>query len=416
MSWADDEIESWKEAAREYHAARSVVIPATRATEGTNGDGREEPPAVNGPEDYGLGAERGTGHTSAASPQIKLIPFDEITLGTQRRDLVKGLIPRVGLTVIWGPPKCGKSFWGFDVMMHIALGWKYRGRRVNQGPVVYCAFEGAKGFEARKEAFQRRYLAEHQERVPFFLEPVTLDLVRDHRALIATIKTQLGETKPVAVTLDTLNRSIRGSESSDEDMTAYIIAADAIRAAFDCAVIIIHHCGIDGTRPRGHTSLTGACDAQLACKRDPQNNVVVEVEWMKDGAEGAIIASALEVETVGTDEDGEAITSCVVVPVELAATPRAATTRKLSDRQRLALEALAEVTLAHGRDAPPEYQLPGGIKVVTAEQWRAELVGKNILDRDALNPRARFAELRTGLAARKCIGTRDDFVWAARLS
>src|SRR5262249_18939898 len=185
MSWNE---KTWREAAREYHAARGVVIPAH---EGANGDGREEPPPVNGPQDYGLGAERGTGHTSAASPQIKLIPFDEITLGTQRRDLVKGLIPRVGLTVIWGPPKCGKSFWGFDVMMHIALGWKYRDRRVNQGPVVYCAFEGAKGFEARKEAFQRRYLAEHQERVPFFLEPVTLDLVRDHGALIATIKTQL---------------------------------------------------------------------------------------------------------------------------------------------------------------------------------------------------------------------------------
>jgi len=236
-------------------------------------------------------ADSTTARSKSSSPQIKLIPFDEITLGTQRRDLVKGLIPRVGLTVAWGPPKCGKSFWTFDLALHVALGWEYRGRRVHQGSVVYCAFEGQTGIEARVAAFRKRSLAGHVDKVPLFLEPITLDLVRDHRALIAAIKRQLGEEKPVAVALDTLNRSIRGSESSDEDMTAYVNAADAIRAAFDCAVIIIHHCGIDGTRPRGHTSLTGAADAQLAIKRDTENKIIVTVEWMKDGPEGGIIAS-----------------------------------------------------------------------------------------------------------------------------
>jgi hypothetical protein len=53
-SWDD---EAWKEAAGEYHAARGVTIPAARATEGANGDDREEPPAVNGLQDYGLADE-----------------------------------------------------------------------------------------------------------------------------------------------------------------------------------------------------------------------------------------------------------------------------------------------------------------------------------------------------------------------
>ena len=61
--------------------------------------------------------------------------------------------------------------------------------------------------------------------------------------------------KPAAVAIDTLNRSLAGSESSDEDMAAYIRAADAIRDAFNCAVVIVHHCGHEGTRPRGHLSL-----------------------------------------------------------------------------------------------------------------------------------------------------------------
>ena len=100
-------------------------------------------------------------------PQIPLVAFDDIKLGTERSYLVKGLIPRTGLAVAWGPPKCGKSFWTFDLTMHVALGWTYRGRKVQQGGVVYCAFEGADGFKARAEAFRRAHT--DARNVPFYL-------------------------------------------------------------------------------------------------------------------------------------------------------------------------------------------------------------------------------------------------------
>ena len=164
--------------------------------------------------------------------------------------------------------------------------------------------------------------------VPFYLTPLRMDLVKDHRALIASIREQIGPETPVSVTLDTLNRSLAGSESSDQDMTAYVNAADAIREAFGCAVIIVHHCGIDRSRPRGHTSLTGAVDAQLAVKRDLTGNTIVTVECMKDGPEGDVIASALQIVPVGTDDDGGSITSCAIVPVDSAAIRMAP--RKLS--------------------------------------------------------------------------------------
>ena len=264
---------------------------------------------------------------------IPMVAFEDIKLSTERRYLVKGLIPRQGLCVIWGPPKCGKSFWVFDLAMHIALGWQYRGRRVQSGAVVYGAFEGSHGFGARIEAFRQKFLADAGgEPIPFFLEPLTLNLVREHQPLIAAIRTGLGHVDPAAVVLDTLNRSLEGSESSDEDMTAYIRAADAIREAFGCAVIIVHHCGIDGTRPRGHTSLTGAVDAQLAVKRNGDGDIDVKVEWMKDGPEGDQIASKLETLEVGLDEDGEEITSCCIVPAEPS--PKSVSTSKLTPNQQ----------------------------------------------------------------------------------
>ncbi len=147
--------------------------------------------------------------------RLALVPFYKIEVGTTGAYLVKGLIPREGLIVIWGPPKCGKSFWVFDLAMHIALGWPYRGRSIIQGPVVYVACEGAHGFRGRIKAFRERHLQEHDGEVPFYLVPARLALVEDHEELIEEIRKPLGDTAPVAVVIDTLNRSITGSESSD---------------------------------------------------------------------------------------------------------------------------------------------------------------------------------------------------------
>jgi len=283
------------------------------------------------------------GEPEPKTSRLYLVPFGEITLGTERRDLVKGIIPRVGLTVAWGPPKEGKSFTVFDMVMHIALGWPYRGRRVHQGPVVYCAFEGQSGIKARVEAWRQRHLAETTEAVPFYLEPVTINLIREHQDLIAVIKRQLGEAAPVAVVLDTLNRSLHGSESSDEDMSAYVRASDAIREAFQCAVIVVHHCGHGADRPRGHSALIGAADAVIAIRKvkDATGEVVVlEVEMVKDGEAGAVVASRLKGVTVGIDEDGEAITSCVVEPAEFNAGSRPPKVPTLSNIEQIALKAL----------------------------------------------------------------------------
>ena len=191
-----------------------------------------------------------------------------------------------------------------------------RPARVHHGAVVYCSFEGQTGIEARCAAFSQRFLAEGHEPVPFYLEPVTLDLVKDATELARTIRITLGDVKPVAIVLDTLNRSLRGSESSDEDMTAYVRAADTLREAFDCAIVIVHHCGVDGSRPRGHTSLTGAADAQLSISRDTADNIIVTVEYAKDGPQGDTVVSRLEAVEVGADEDGEPITSCIVLEAD----------------------------------------------------------------------------------------------------
>jgi hypothetical protein len=96
-------------------------------------------------------------------------------------------------------------------------------------------------------------------------------------------------------------------------MSAYVRAAEAIRDAFKSVVIIVHHCGLDDTRPRGHTSLPGAVDAQLAVAREG-NAVTVTVEMMRDGPEETVVTSVVEVIEVGEDHAGKVLTSLVVKP------------------------------------------------------------------------------------------------------
>ncbi len=44
----------------------------------------------------------------AATPsRFAIQQFDEIALGDTPPYLVRGLVPTKGLTVVWGPPKCG---------------------------------------------------------------------------------------------------------------------------------------------------------------------------------------------------------------------------------------------------------------------------------------------------------------------
>ncbi len=327
------------------------------------GDGRDEPPV----DCYGPAAEF---RNPTQTHRFKLVAFEKIPLVTSRSYLVRSVLPREGLVVVWGPPKCGKSFLIFDLLMHVALGWDYRGRRVAQGTVVYVACEGQRGLGARAAAFRTRKLAESSEAAPFHLIATRLDLAGQHGELIDDIRAQLGDENPVAIAIDTLNRSLRGSENDDEDMSAYVDAAAAIRDAFACAVIIIHHCGIGGTRPRGHTSLSGAVDAQIAVKREANGLITATVEDMKDGPEGEEVASRLEAVEVGVDEDGEPITSCIIVPADEE--ERAGKRARLTGQAKIAFDLLHKAIEDAGEILPSGTRLPSGqTRGVRLDLWES---------------------------------------------
>jgi len=284
-----------------------------RRTKGMSSDEGGEREQANAKEEAPAGNSPPRDEKAKKNCRFKLVPFADLHLGSDPLYLVDELIPIRGLVDVWGKAKCCKSFWAFDLFFHVAVGWEYRDRYVQQGAVVYCAFEGAHGYKKRKEALRRHYNIAEDAHVPLYLMPGQANLIAEHAQLIASISMQLGEVRPVAVVLDTLNKSLFGSENKDVDMGAYVRAAEAIRDAYDCVVVIVHHCGHDDTRPRGHSSLPGAVDAQLAVTR-VENIVTVTVEMMRDGPEETQVVSEVIPVEVGMDRNGKTLTSLVVTP------------------------------------------------------------------------------------------------------
>jgi hypothetical protein len=283
--------------------------------------------------------------------------------------------------------------------------------------VVYLALEGQDGFGARAAAFRSRFLDGAGDVPDFFLIRERTDLIRDHGELIKCIATQC-EGAPTAVVIDTLNRSLAGSESDDKDMGAYVRAADAIREKFNCAVIIVHHCGVDGSRPRGHTSLTGAADIQISVKRDAARNIIATVEYAKDGPEGAVIASKLEQVTVGTDDDGDAVTACVVMPVEDGAVTAAAKTlrketkvvRTFRDAFTEALDSSGEIIQVRG-DGPKVRAVD--VQAVRSEFGRRYASGEDDPKKRADTSRKAFKRTMAELPPQFATETREgrELIW-----
>ena len=139
------------------------------------------------------------------APRFNLIPFEDVVIDDKANYLVKGLIPSDGLTVVWGPPKCGKSFWVHDIAMHIALGWEYRGRRVDRGAIIYIAAEGGRGLRMRIETCRRERLESYENIIPFWLLPTALNLIEDLPELVTAVRTAVSVTTPKAIVIDTLH-------------------------------------------------------------------------------------------------------------------------------------------------------------------------------------------------------------------
>lgn len=234
--------------------------------------------------------------------------------------IVKGVLPAAELGVVYGESGSGKSFWVLDLAMAIARGLEWRGHRVRQGPVVMIAAEGSAGMRYRAVAYAERHgmsLSDVPMHViagqPRFLEA---EDIRELAAEVAALRAAL-------IVVDTLSRVLAGAdENSNEDMGRVVANCAALHRATGALVLLVHHSGKDAARgARGWSGLRAAADVEIELVRNGETRIA-SVTKQKDGEDGAQFAFRLVTVTLGEDADGDAITSCVVEPLD--APPRAA--------------------------------------------------------------------------------------------
>jgi hypothetical protein len=346
--------------------------------------------------------------------RFRLIKFQEMRPGLEPSYLVDELIPSAGLVLVWGKQKTFKSFWLLDLFVHVAMGWPYRDHAVRQGLVIYCAFEGGHGYKGRIEAIRRHYKIGDDVDVPLYVMPGQVDLINDERALVEEFRFQLGKCAPSAVILDTLNRSLSGSESSDKDMTLYVKAAEAIRKAFGCVCVIVHHCGYDDTHARGHTSLPAAVDAELSVVRDAGSPLLlVSVKQMRDGPEGMQVRSRAQMVPLDPDHNGKPRSSIVIVPEDPG---EIVVPTRQGGRPDIAtpvlIEALRAAIEAKGEHFVPDGKLP---LQAAEQQYVREIFYRRYIDAEADAQKSAAAQksafkraLENAVAKQVVNGQKDD--------
>lgn len=125
----------------------------------------------------------------------------------------------------------------------------------------------------------------------------------------------------------------------------------------------------------------------------------------KDGADGDAKAFRLQVETLGTDDHGDPVTSCVVVP-DTASEEVQRAKLPTGGNQRLVLEALRPM-FKEGQSGKPG--APPLKPCVELEAAIAKAAGHLTCETHRRHTRAR--EAITGLASRGVLGCHEGWLW-----
>lgn len=287
------------------------------------------------------------------------IPAHEFAVAVRTHWIVKGILPAAELAVLYGESGSGKSFMALDLAAAIAQGTPWRGHRVRQGSVVYLAAEGANGFRGRLRAYANHHsvnLADLDIHVihaaPNMLNKTdALDVARG-------ILTVVG--RPQVIFVDTLAQTMPGgNENAGEDMGTILAHCRGLHVATGALVTLVHHSGKDASRgARGWSGLRAAADVEMEVVRD-EHDRVLSITKQKDGDDGGDFGFQLQVVVIGQDEDGDDITSCVVV--ETHASSRQMRKAIKGANQKLAMHLLTDLTELTGE--PIEREVLIGVMV-----------------------------------------------------
>jgi KaiC/GvpD/RAD55 family RecA-like ATPase len=348
--------------------------------------------------------------------QLEVIPFEQMCPRLDGRPLVKGFLEQEQISLWVGESGCGKTFLVLDLSLHIAAKLDWFGRKVEQGVVVYVAAEAGRSIINRVAAFKDEFKLEDRI-IPFAAVTSSVDLchagVGDVDRLIEEIKEVAQDCSVMLVVIDTVSRALAGgNENAPDDMGAFVKSMDRLRDELQCHVAAVHHFGKETSRGgRGHSLLQCGVDTVIEVDRSAATGIATAViTKQRDGPTCQQIAFQLREITLGTNQDGDPVTSCVVKPI--AASTKAQAKPKLSAAQARALELLKEALARNGQIPPTNAYIPINTSCVSEPLWRDYCYEGMISDTDKLDSKRKaFNRAAEALLVKGYVRKWSDLVW-----
>lgn len=255
---------------------------------------------------------------AAPHKRFEVVPAPEFAVDFKMDWLIKNVLPRAELVVMYGQSGTGKSFLALDLCAAICRGVAWRDYLTNEGRVVYVCAEGSGGFKQRLKAYATQYDVVLSELGVISDAPNLLD-VKDVAGMTKAIQ---GFGKVDVVVIDTLSASIPGGdENAGKDLGQVVNHCKFIHRKTGALVVLVHHSGKDASRgARGWSGLRAAADAEIEITRNGDFRTA-SVTKMKDGSDGRQWSFKLKTVVLGIDVDGDELTSCVLEHVEAPPAP-----------------------------------------------------------------------------------------------
>ncbi len=356
-------------------------------------------------------------------PRLRLLGMAEILAAPPRDYILKGWLSPGETSLIVGAKNARKSFIALHTGYAIAQGRaRVWGRRIKQVPVLYVICEGIGGLSQRVKALRQKFgdcSAFHAIAQPLDLLHSTWE-EGDLCEVIGLAK----QADAGMIYLDTVSRVMQGgAENTSEDMGMFAGNISELASRTGAHVSGVHHgTQAEGTKSRGHSALPNAVDAVAAVMWDEETgNGELALDFARDDITGAIGKFRTETIGLGTDADGDKITSLVIEETGIPdrATPRDERARRAGRKAAgepthadRALDILADLCAREGRTgfagAPPGYAS------VPEDWWRERFYDRAMPADDQDTKKHAFARAAKILLGTHRAGMAGGRVWVAK--
>jgi len=352
---------------------------------------------------------------------INYILAKDIRPSLDANDFVQGVLGDGQFSVVYGESNCGKTFFMTDLSFHIAMGERWRDKRIEQGGVIYVALEGSYGLINRIAAY-RQHNKILNKSMPFAMINSPIDFMNpkgnidEFINLIPTIEQDIGGVRLIVV--DTLSRALMGGdENSGQDMGMLVRHADKIKAHTGAHICFVHHSGKDAARGmRGHSCLRAAIDTEIEVHREEgaDYSTINVTKQREMETTDEILGFSLKQIILGKNKYNEDITSCVVEEHEVDASDIFV---PLSAQETFFFDAIILSMDGDGKEVTPEKGMTP-IKSITYEDFYKALEKrgfKELYDKDGevtvKNIKSATNSVRIKLKKKSKIGFNGVYIW-----